>query len=151
MGHTYTKLLYHVVYSTKERRPLLHADWQENLNCYMSPIVDEMRGHLVRAGGVADHLHLLFRLTATVAVSKAVGVIKASTSKWINDEFYPVNRGFAWQEGYGAFSVSESNVPDVIGYIDRQDEHHRKRSFQDEFREILRRHEIEFDERYIWD
>lgn len=151
MSHTYTKLLYHVVYSTKERRPLVKRDWQENLYRYMTPMLTDMHGHLIRAGGVADHIHLLLRLPPVILVSKAVGVIKANTSKWINDEFYPQNRGFAWQEGYGAFSVSESRVPDVVTYIDGQEEHHKQLSFQDELRELLRRHGIEFDETYLWD
>ena len=143
--------MYHAVYSTKERRPLIHSKWRDELYCYIAPIVAEMNGHQLRAGGVADHVHLLFRLPPAISVAKAMSAIKANTSKRINDKFYPVNRGFAWQEGYGAFSVSESKVTDLIGYIDRQEEHHRKLSFQDEFRELLRRHELEFDERYTWD
>ena len=151
MSHTYTKLLYHAVYSTKERRPLIRAEWRNELNCYMSPILEDMKGHLVRAGGVADHMHLLIRLPPTVAVAEAMRLIKANTSKWMNDTFFPTNRGFAWQEGYGAFTVSESKAQDVTNYIDRQEEHHKTQNFQDEFRELLRRHGIEFDERYIWD
>jgi REP element-mobilizing transposase RayT len=105
---------------------------------------------LSAAGGTADHIHLLASLSRTIAIADAVRTIKANSSGWIHKEFAKLS-AFYWQEGYGAFAVSHSNVDQVKAYIAGQEEHHRARSFQDEYRELLRRHEIEWDEKYVWD
>ena len=104
----------------------------------------------VEIGGVEDHVHILLSLPATMPISKALQLIKGGSSKWMHETF-PEHRLFAWQEKYGAFSVSESRVDSIIQYIKGQVEHHRKMTFQEEFLALLKRHRIEFDERYLWD
>jgi REP element-mobilizing transposase RayT len=101
-------------------------------------------------GGVEDHVHALLSLPTTLSVAKAIQLIKGGASKWVHDTF-PEHRGFAWQEGYGAFSIGVAQVDDTIGYIGRQAEHHRQRTYQEEFLAFLERHHIEYDPRYIWD
>lgn len=145
------QLLYHVVFSTKERRPLLQNDrFREEVWAYMAGIAKNLGGFAIRIGGYHDHAHLLVRIPAKTAVSDFVGKLKANTSKHINE-----TRGaalkFHWQDGYGAFSVSPSQQEAVVGYIDRQVEHHRKQSFQEEFLAILKRHEVDYDPRYVWE
>ncbi|MBX9628800.1 MAG: IS200/IS605 family transposase [Gemmataceae bacterium] len=148
MAQTYHKLLYHLVFSTKYRAPLIEPDWRPDLHAFIGGIVRERRGELLAAGGIPDHIHLLVRLAADRAVSDVVRDIKSVSSGWRHEGG---DMGFAWQGGYGAFTVSPSVVPDVIVYIDRQEEHHRKRDFQDEFRALFVKHGIEYDERYLWD
>ncbi len=149
MPNTYTNLLFHIVYSTKYRKPLIQPSWQDELYGYMGGIIRAEKGVLLVAGGIEDHVHLLAKLPPTIAVSDMLRLIKANSSKWANersDVSY-----FEWQAGYGAFSVSESNVPSVRKYIDSQDAHHRKQSFRDEYLALLRRHNIEFEERYVFE
>ncbi len=149
MPNTYTNLLFHIVYSTKYRKPLIQPSWQDELYGYMGGIIRAEKGVLLVAGGIEDHVHLLAKLPPTIAVSDMLRLIKANSSKWAN-ELSDVSY-FEWQAGYGAFSVSESNVPSVRKYIDSQDAHHRKQSFRDEYLALLRRHNIEFDERYVFE
>ena len=104
----------------------------------------------IEVGGVADHVHLLLSLPATMPISKAMQLIKGGSSKWVHETF-PEHRQFAWQEKYGAFSVSESRVESIIQYIQSQEEHHHKMTFQEEFLALLKKHRIEYDERYLWD
>lgn len=148
MAQTYHKLLYHLVFSTKHRAPLIADDWRPDLHAFIGGVVRKRRGELLAAGGVPDHIHLLVRLAADRAVSDVVRDIKAVSSGWRHEAG---DLGFAWQGGYGAFTVSPSVVPDIEAYIGNQPEHHRGRTFQDEFRLMLRRHGIEYDERYLWD
>jgi putative transposase len=149
MPNTYTNLLFHIVYSTKYRKPLIQPSWQDELYGYMGGIIRAEKGILLVAGGIEDHVHLLAKLPPTIAVSDMLRLIKANSSKWANER--PDVSYFEWQAGYGAFSVSESNVPSVRKYIDSQEEHHRKQSFRDEYLALLRRHNIEFDERYVFE
>ena len=149
MPNTYTNLLFHIVYSTKYRKPLIQPSWQDELYGYMGGIIRAEKGILLVAGGIEDHVHLLAKLPPTIAVSDMLRLIKANSSKWANERSdVPY---FEWQAGYGAFSVSESNVPSVRKYIDSQEEHHRKQAFRDEYLALLRRHNIEFDERYVFE
>lgn len=148
MSQTYHKLLYHVVFSTKYRAPLIEPGWRPDLHAFIGGIVRKRRGELLAAGGIPDHIHLLVRLAADRSVADVVRDIKSVSSGWRHEGG---DRGFAWQGGYGAFTVSPSAVPDVTAYIDRQEEHHRERTFQEEFRALLVRHGIEYDERYLWD
>jgi putative transposase len=149
MGSTLTNLLYHVVFSTKNRAPMIEAGLMPRLVEYVGGIVRGEKGALLEMCGTEDHVHLLAKFHPSIAVSQMLQVIKSHSSKWINE--MPQRPGrFEWQEGYGAFSVSESNVAAVRQYIQGQEEHHRKRSFQEEFRELLRRHGIEWDEGYVW-
>jgi len=149
MPNTYTNLLFHIVYSTKYRKPLIKPSWQDELYGYMGGIIRAEKGILLVAGGIEDHVHLLAKLPPTIAVSDMLRLIKANSSKWAYGR--PDVPYFEWQAGYAAFSVSESNVPSVRKYIGSQEEHHRKQSFRDEYLALLRRHNIEFDERYVFE
>ena len=132
------------------RQPLLETAWQHRLFGYIGGILGQQGGALLAAGGMPDHVHLLTAINKSIAVTDALRDIKANSSKWIHETF-PTHAGFAWQSGYGAFTVSFSAMESVRHYLATQAEHHRVRTFQEEFLELLRRHEIEFDERYIWD
>ncbi len=149
MAHSYTRLYCHVVFATKNRQPWITADIRQRLYDYMGGIVKAENGDLLAAGGTDDHVHLLLSLHPQTWVSDALRLIKTNSSKWIHGTF-PDKTKFAWQAGYGAFSVSRSNVESVTRYIANQEQHHRRLSFQDEFVEFLKRHEIDFDPRYIW-
>lgn len=149
MGHSYTSCLMHVVYSTKNREPLITPELQARLHPYLGGIARENNFTALAIGGVADHVHLLLSLPSTLATAKAVQLIKGGSSKWVHDEF-PDLAHFAWQEGYGAFSVSISGVPDTVAYIEGQAAHHRHKTFQEEFIQFLERHRMEYDERYVW-
>ena len=145
------QLLYRLVFSTKERRPLLQDDlFRESVWAYMAGIAKNLHGFAIRIGGYHDHAHVLVRIPAKVAVSDFVGKLKANTSKHIN-ESRDAGMKFHWQDGYGAFTVSPSQQEAVVGYISRQIEHHREQSFQEEFLEILKRHEVDYDPKYIWE
>ena len=117
---------------------------------YLATICRNLGADLVRVGGVADHVHIVTTLPRTLSQSELIEQIKKASSKWIKtlDARY---RGFFWQRGYGAFSVSQSQLDPVLGYVERQQEHHRTRTFQEEYRDLLRRHGLGFDERYVWD
>jgi len=149
-GHTYSSILLHVVFSTKERRPLIRDSFQERLYKYMAGIAKKEFGHAIQIGGVEDHIHGLIRLRTDVSVAEAMRKWKSLSSGWVNETIKSTDR-FAWQTGYAAFSVSKSNSPTVQRYILNQREHHKKRDFKDEFLTLLRRHEIEFDPKYVWD
>jgi REP element-mobilizing transposase RayT len=140
----------HCVFSTKERRPIITPELQARLFQYIGGISRENGMKLIAAGGIADHVHLLISLSRTLSISKAMQLIKGGSSKWIHDTF-PELRLFEWQEGYGAFSVSLSNREKVIAYINSQPEHHKKQDFKSEFITFLELHEIEYDERYVFD
>jgi putative transposase len=150
MAHTFTKLLYHCVFSTKQRRPFLTADVMERLVPFVGGIIRERSGKLLAMNGPADHVHLLAILPARRAVSDVLRDVKAGSSGWIHDTF-PDVRDFAWQEGYGAFTVSTSGKRGVMDYIERQQRHHAKMSFMDEFLLLLKKHEVEYDPQYVFD
>lgn len=150
MAHTYTRLLYHVVFSTKDRRPLLDADLRPRLFAYFGGVVGELRGQPILINGVADHVHGLVWIPPTVSVTELMRVVKTNTSRWVH-ETWPERAGFAWQTGYGAFTVSQSQVEVVRQYIAGQEDHHRTMTFQEEYLALLTRHGIEFDERYVWE
>jgi len=148
MPQSLARVLVHLVFSTKSREPFLAAEKRQRAFAYLAGTLNNIGCPVIVVGGVADHVHLLFVLGRTVSLSKVVEEVKKESSKWGKEEIYP---GFYWQNGYGAFSVSPSNVKQVKAYIENQEDHHRRMTFQEEFRELLRRHEIEWDERYIWD
>jgi len=125
-------------------------NWLTRLYEYIGGTIRAKGGSLVAAGGMPDHIHLSVSMGKQMSVSDAVRDIKSNSSRWIHETIADL-RGFAWQAGYGAFSVSRSSLDDVKRYIASQHEHHRVRSFQEEFLEFLKRHEMEYDERYIWD
>ena len=147
---TFTCLHYHLVFSTKHRQPSLADSWRPRLFDYVGGILRQQNGVLLAADGMPDHVHLLAAIHKSVAVADAVRDIKANSSKWVHEKI-PHQNGFAWQAGYGAFTVSYSGLDTVRRYLADQQVHHRTRTFQEEFLELLRRHEIEFDERYVWD
>jgi REP element-mobilizing transposase RayT len=149
MANTFTCLHYHVIFSTKNREPWISRDIEERIWKFLGGIARENGMKALQIGGMPDHIHLALALPPTQTVSKALQLLKGGSSKWIKDTF-PNLRGFAWQDGYAAFGVSKSNLPGVITYIQNQREHHRIKSFQEEFLSFLKRHEIEFDERYLW-
>ena len=149
MSNTYTSLHYHVVFSTKNREPWFKQDIEQRIWAFLGGIARKNKMTAAIIGGVEDHVHLLVDVPPTLTVSKALQLIKGASSAWIK-EAIPGTRKFAWQDGYGAFSVSKSQIPEVVAYIKRQREHHRKKTFQEEFRAFLAKHEIEFDERYLW-
>ena len=152
MAGTFTSLHYHLVFSTKNREPTIHADIQARLHEYLGGIIrseSDKKGALLSAGGMPDHLHLLVCWPANRTVSDLMRIAKSKSSGWIHDTF-PERASFAWQEGYGAFTVSKSDVNSVRRYIENQAEHHAHRDFKSEFRQFLERHEIDYDENTIW-
>lgn len=143
MAHTYAANFIHCVFSTKDRRPLIPAARATELYAYLGGIARGEGFSLLAAGGTENHVHLLFLLPASCPLANAVQKLKGSSSRWLGP-------GFSWQEGYGAFSVSPSQLPVVKRYIQNQEEHHRKRNFEQEFIALLRSCGIEYDERYVF-
>jgi REP element-mobilizing transposase RayT len=148
MPSTHLSLHYHLVFSTKDRAPTIISAWRERLHAYLGGVVRNLEGVPEAIGGVADHAHLLLGLRATACLADVVRDVKAVSSRWVHDEI--MERAFAWQEGYGAFTVSASQREALREYIARQEEHHRKRTFQQEYVELLQRSGAEYDERYLW-
>ena len=140
----------HVIFSTKGREPFIDADLKPHLHAYMATILRDLGGKAVLINGMPDHVHVLTYVPATISISDLLRNLKANASRWVH-ETYPGRQAFGWQRGYAAFGVSRSNVDDVRRYIADQEEHHKTVSFQDEYRAFLRRHGMEFDERYVWD
>ena len=150
MPHTYTSLLVHLIFSTKDRRPYLDAELRPRLFAYMGGILRELGSTPVLINGPEDHVHALTSLPATLALSDLMRVVKTNCSRWVHEQ-WPQRRQFAWQSGYGAFGVSRSNADEVERYIAGQQEHHRHVGFQEEFLAFLKRHDVPFDPRYVWD
>ena len=150
MASTLTNLLYHMVFSTKNRAPLIVPELKDRLYSYIGGIVRGEGGALIEAGGIADHVHLVTRLKSEPSVATMLKTIKAKSSKWLNEKGLLRGR-FSWQTGYGAFTVSASQLPHVVRYVHGQEEHHRVRSFKEEFVALLKKHGVEYDERYLWD
>jgi REP element-mobilizing transposase RayT len=148
MSHTYTNLLTHIIFSTKDREPLITTALHDDLLAYMGGIVREIGGALRATNARPDHVHLLCSLPPTIATSDALRLVKTNSSRWVHRERRLA--GFDWQAGYGAFSVSHSVAPDVVRYIRDQEKHHRRVTFQEEFIAFLKKNGIAYDERYIW-
>jgi REP-associated tyrosine transposase len=150
MPQSLSKVIVHIIFSTKDREPWLGSDIRPRMHAYLATICRDLGAELVRVGGVADHVHIVTTLPRTVSQAQLIEEIKKASSKWIKtlDARY---RGFFWQRGYGAFSVSPSQLDTVVQYVEAQQEHHRTRTFQEEYRELLRRHGVDFDERNVWD
>lgn len=149
MPHTASNLLVHLIFSTKERLPLISGEIAGDLHAYLGGIARDIGGKALIINGTADHVHVLMRTPTTRSSADVVRLLKANSSKWIHKK-WPEMRKFAWQSGYGAFSVSESAVESVRSYIAHQQEHHKRVSFQDEFRAFLRKNNIVVDETYLW-
>src|SRR5882762_7404963 len=148
MSDSYTNLLYHIIFSTKDRRPLITADHQSRLYDYIGGIIRGVGGISLELNGTEDHVHLLTKLRPDTALSDVLRDLKANASGWMHNVF-PEVRDFSWQRGYGAFTVSHSNVDEVRRYIANQKVHHQKISFRDEFIQFLKVNQIEFDERFL--
>jgi putative transposase len=149
MANTYTSLHYHVIFSTKNRLPWMTANIQPRIWEFIGGIARKHKMKALRVGGVQDHAHILVGAPPTLAPSVIVQILKGDSSRWIHGEFRNMRR-FEWQDGYGAFSVSRADLPGIINYIETQPEHHRVRTFQEEYLEYLQRHGIQYDERYLW-
>ncbi|MBL8816203.1 MAG: IS200/IS605 family transposase [Planctomyces sp.] len=150
MPQSLARLHVHLVFSTKNRQPFIVDTIRDSLHAYMATVLQNLKCVPNLINSVEDHAHILFDLARTVSVSQAVEDVKKTSSKWIKtqgNEF----AAFSWQSGYGAFAVSESEVESVKTYIANQREHHRTKTFQEEYRQFLERHHISYDERYVWD
>jgi putative transposase len=148
MSSTHTSLHFHLVFSTKDRLPSIKTEWRERMHAYLGGTVRGMTGAALTVGGVADHVHLLVGLKPTHPLSDVLRDLKKNSSTWVHEQIGDPR--FQWQEGYGAFSVSHSNLAKVARYIERQERHHAARSYEDEYRDFLKQHEIEFEERFLW-
>ena len=149
MASSLTNLLYHIVFSTKDRRALVTPELRAELYPYIGGIIRNEKGILLEIGGMPDHIHIVAKLPADRAVSEVIRDIKANSSRWANER-RDLCDGFAWQTGYGAFTVSVSQIDVLRRYVRAQEKHHRKLSFKEEFIVLLKKHGIEYDERYIW-
>jgi len=151
MSQSLSQIYLHVVFSTHKRRPFLQKlAARQAMHKGLAKISNDLNSPCIEAGGVEDHIHLLCRLSKTLSASEFIKELKRGTSAWIKEQF-PDLHEFYWQNGYGAFSISPSHVDPLQNYIQHQEEHHRKESFQDELRRLFRKYAIEFDERYVWD
>jgi REP element-mobilizing transposase RayT len=147
---SYISSHFHCVFSTKERRRLISPQLRERLWPFLGGIARQNKMKAIEIGGVEDHVHILLSLPSTMAIAKALQLIKGGSSKWVHDTF-PEHRDFAWQVKYGAFGTSVSLLDKTIEYIKGQEAHHRKMTFQEEFLVLLKKHRIEYDERYLWE
>jgi REP element-mobilizing transposase RayT len=151
MPQSLAQVYLHVVFSTKGRTPYLQDHHlRDEVHHYLGGVCNHVDCPVLRVGGVADHVHLLCRLARTVSVADLVKELKRESSKWLKGQLTPPGE-FQWQNGYGAFSVSPGHVAALIAYIESQEEHHKAVSFQDEFRRLLRKYGVEWDEQYVWD
>jgi REP element-mobilizing transposase RayT len=150
MPQSLARLHIHLIFSTKHRERSISDSIRDPLHAYMAGVLQNLKCHPVLINSVEDHVHLLFDLARTVTVSEAVEEVKKSSSKWMKTQGSEFG-SFAWQQGYGAFAVSESNVESVRKYIANQKEHHQRKTFQEEYREFLVKHQISYDEKYVWD
>ena len=150
MPQSLSFILVHLVFSTKDRTNSLNATIRPDLHAYLATVARNADCECYRAGGTSDHVHLAIRMARTISMADMVETLKTSSSKWLKT-LSPSLKGFAWQRGYGAFSVEPENLDALCQYIDTQVEHHRTQTFQEEYRAFLARHKIAFDERYVWD
>ena len=150
MAHTFTNLLTHIIFSTKDRMPTLEPDLKQRLFPYMGGIFRELGATAHLINGPTDHVHILASIPAKLAPAEIVGTVKSNSSGWIHKEF-SAQRLFSWQVGYAAFSVSHSQKQTILNYIAKQKEHHRKMSFREELVAFLEKHEIEYEEKYLWE
>jgi REP element-mobilizing transposase RayT len=150
MAQSLSNVLLHIVFSTKNRHPWIDVDIEEELFKYIAGTCRKLGCPSHKIGGADDHIHIACSLSRTMAISQLLEEVKTGSSKWIKtkaDQYID----FAWQNGYGAFSIGQSQLPDLKNYVGNQREHHRRLSFQDEFRQILAKYDVEYDERYVWD
>jgi len=147
VAQTCGNVVVHLIFSTKLRQPLIGPDIRSDIFAYLGGIVRELRSTALIINGTCDHVHMLIRTRPSHSISEIARIVKTNSSGWMRKKGH---KEFAWQSGYGVFSVSESNIPEVTKYIATQDEHHQKRSFQEEFVAFLKKNKVAYDERYIW-
>ena len=150
MAQSLVKNYLHIIFSTKHRQPLIHDPVSLELYSYLAGICRNLECYPLKVGGYIDHVHILCMLSRKIALMKLLEEVKSHSSSWIKTKG-PSLANFYWQDGYGAFSVSPSHVDIVKAYIEKQAEHHRKKSFQEEYLEFLKQYSIQYDERYLWD
>jgi len=150
MGQSLVKNYIHIIFSTKYREPIIHQSVENELYRYIGGICKEMECPPIKIGGYTDHVHLLCMLSKKIALMDLLEEVKSHSSNWIKTKSVEL-KNFYWQNGYGAFSVNPSEIDRVITYIENQKEHHRKKTFQDEYRAFLKKYKVEYDERYIWE
>ena len=150
MPQSLSRVIVHLIFSTKDRHPWLGPDARPRMHACLATICRDLGGEAHRVGGMADHVHVVTTLPRTISQAELVEKVKTSSSAWIKT-LGNTYAGFHWQRGYGAFSVSASQLEEVVRYVENQHEHHRTRTFQEEFREVLRKHNLPFDERYVWE
>lgn len=146
---TYVCNLVHFVWGTNNREPLIRKSWRDRLHAYIGGVLENKKAKLLAAGGIEDHIHVLASLPATISLSEAANAMKANSSRWVHENA-PQSKGFDWQAGYGAFSVSKSAEARVKMYIQDQEGHHRQSNFTEEFVALLVKHGIPYEERYLW-
>ena len=149
MANTYSQIHIQFVFAVKHRNSQIAAFWKDELYKYITGIIQNHSHKLISINGMSDHIHILIGMRPTQSISDLMQDVKGSSSKWINEKKFTKGK-FEWQEGYGAFSYGASQLKDVIKYIENQEEHHRKKSFNEEYLEFLKKFEIEYDERYVF-
>ncbi len=150
MANTYTQMYIQIVFAVKRRQNLIQKKWKDELHKYICGIVNGKEQKVYAIGGVEDHIHILVSIKPNIAISDLVRDIKANSSKWINENEF-VRGKFQWQEGFGAFSYAQSQLDNVIAYINNQEQHHQKKTFKDEYLTLLQKFDIEYDEKYLFD
>jgi REP element-mobilizing transposase RayT len=148
VAQSLSRILVHLVFSTKNREPTVHSDLRQRLHAYLVGCFRNLECPSLQTGGTADHVHALLMLSRTASIADVAEQLKKSSSKWMKQQGVAT---FAWQAGYGAFSIGESQVPALVRYIVKQEEHHRRVTFQDELRRLLNRYNVTYDERYVWE
>jgi len=150
MPQSLSKIILHIIFSTKNRFPFLDSDIRRETHAYLAGICKNIGCYAHKINGTKDHVHIVCELSRTITVSSLLEELKKNSSRWIKTKGIKYQK-FSWQNGYGAFSVGVSQLPALIDYVEKQEEHHRKKTFQDEFREFLRKYKIDYEERYVWD
>ena len=150
MPQSLAKIHLHIIFSTKNREPLIHADVEKELYAYMASIGNELKCFVSKINGTKDHVHIACCLSRTITIATLLEEVKRSSSKWIKTKGSAYKK-FAWQTGYGAFSFGESQLQDVVRFINDQKEYHENKTYKEEFRELLEKYKVEYDERYVWD
>ncbi|MGP8215841.1 MAG: IS200/IS605 family transposase [Bacteroidia bacterium] len=150
MGQSLVKNYIHIVFSTKNREPLIHPPYENELHSYLGGICINLECHPIKIDGYTDHVHILCMLSKKIALMKLIEEVKSHSSRWMKSKDELLKK-FYWQDGYGIFSVNPSEIDKVVAYIANQHEHHKKITFQDEYRAFLKKYDVEYDERYVWD
>lgn len=150
MGQSLVKNYIHIVFSTKHREPLIHPSVEAELHAYLGGICNKLDCTVIKVGGYTDHIHILCMLSKKITLMKLVEEVKSHSSKWIKTKD-PAYGNFYWKDGYGAFSVNPSEIDKVIAYIADQHEHHSKKKFQDEYRAFLKKYNVDYNEKYVWE